>query len=97
MTFRKSETTRRSFLKTLVVVPVAAAVGFSSRVMAALVTADDPMAKSLQYTANSDKPDQRCANCTLFQGGDAAQGACPLFPGKEVVSTGWCVSWAPKP
>jgi hypothetical protein len=96
MTLRKSETTRRSFLKTLAVVPVAAVAAFSGRVMAALVTTDDPMAKSLQYTPNSDKPDQNCANCALYLGGDAAQGACPLFPGKEVVSTGWCASWAPK-
>lgn len=96
MTDRKTETTRRSFIKTMAAVPVAAAVGFSSRAMAELVTADDPTAKALQYTPNSDKEGKNCANCALYEGGDAEQGACPLFPGKEVVADGWCASWAPK-
>lgn len=88
---------RRNILKMLMSVPVAAAVAFSGRVMGALVTADDPTAKALSYTAQSENPDQTCANCALYQGGDAPQGVCPLFPGKEVVATGWCKSWAPKP
>mgnify|MGYP001116311820 CR=1 FL=1 len=93
----KNDVTRRSFIKTAAAVPVAAVVGFSSSAMAALVTQDDPTAKSLGYTENSEKPDQTCANCALYQGGDAPEGNCPLFPGKQVVATGWCKSYAPKP
>ncbi len=96
MTDRKNDAARRTFIKTVAAVPVAAAVAFSSRTMAALVTSDDPTAQALGYTENSEKPDQSCATCALYQGGDAPEGNCPLFPGKQVVATGWCKSWAPK-
>jgi hypothetical protein len=69
---------------------------------APLVTADDPTAKALKYTpdaakATGAKPGSKCANCALYQGAaGSAQGGCLLFPGKQVKSSGWCSSWAPK-
>lgn len=54
--------------------------------------------------ANADKTKfksfvagSNCANCGLFQGkaGDAA-GGCPLFPGSQVASKGWCSAWVKK-
>ena len=27
-----------------------------------------------------------------YQGGTAASGGCPIFPGKEVAAAGWCKS-----
>ncbi|MEO0422491.1 MAG: high-potential iron-sulfur protein [Pseudomonadota bacterium] len=39
---------------------------------------------------------QACANCQLFQGGSAAWGACPIFAGNLVKSTGWCSAYVAK-
>lgn len=70
------------------------------------VSPDDPQAKALGYVEDAStvdttawpkkQPDQHCANCALFQGGDAAYGPCSIFPGKVVAATGWCNVWAPK-
>jgi hypothetical protein len=67
-----------------------------------LVTEDDPTAKALKYVpdaskASGAKPGSHCGNCALYQGGNAAQGGCLLFPGKAVKAAGWCSSWTPKP
>ena len=68
-----------------------------------LVATDDPTAKALKYTpdvskATDAKPGSKCANCALYQGtAGSAQGGCLLFPAKQVKSSGWCSSWAPKP
>ena len=36
-----------------------------------------------------------CANCALYQGASgSSQGPCQLFPENDVVSAGWCSSWA---
>ncbi len=73
-----------------------------------LVDPKDPVAASLGFGVDTTKIDgkanpthkaeQKCANCLQFQGkaGDK-QGACNLFPGKDVVATGWCKVWAQKP
>jgi hypothetical protein len=73
-----------------------------------LVDVNDPVAKSLGYITDTKKvvaaenpthkPTQKCDNCIQFQGkvGDK-QGACNLFPGKDVVGPGWCKVWAQKP
>lgn len=71
-----------------------------------VLAADDPMAKSLGYVADASSVDgakypryaagQACANCALYMGGDAAQGACSIFPGKAVMAAGWCSVYAPK-
>jgi hypothetical protein len=75
---------------------------------APLVDLNDPVAKSLGYVADTAKvvasenpthtATQRCDNCLQFQGkkGDK-QGACNLFPGKDVAGPGWCKVWAQKP
>jgi hypothetical protein len=73
-----------------------------------LVDVNDAVAKSLGYTTDSAKVDakanpthkatQKCANCIQFQGKPAdKQGACSLFPGKDVMGGGWCKVWAQKP
>jgi hypothetical protein len=44
------------------------------------------------------KPGQHCAVCVQFQGkATDKQGPCNLFPGKQVLATGWCRVWAQKP
>ena len=73
-----------------------------------LVDPNDVLAKSLAYVTDTQKvvakdnpthkPEQHCGNCIQFQGKVAdKQGACNLFPGKDVVGTGWCKVWAQKP
>lgn len=73
-----------------------------------LVDVNDPVAKSLGYVTDSAKvdkasnpthaPTQKCANCVQFQGkATDKQGACNLFPGKDVAGPGWCKVWAQKP
>ena len=58
----------------------------------------DPTAKALGYVTKSAKPDQKCGNCSLFQGNSGdSEGPCTIFPGKSVVSGGWCMSWVKKP
>jgi len=38
-----------------------------------------------------------CANCGLYQGAyGSKQGACQLFPGNDVLASGWCSSWEPQ-
>jgi hypothetical protein len=87
---------RRAILKGLVSIPVLSIAGFQSTSYAAMVSADDPTAKALAYTDKSTKAGQTCANCSLYQGGTAAAGPCPIFPGKDVAAAGWCKSWAAK-
>jgi hypothetical protein len=73
-----------------------------------LVDVNDPVGKSLGYTTDTTKVDakanpthkvtQKCANCIQFQGkATDKQGACNLFPGKDVLGGGWCKVWAQKP
>ncbi len=66
----------------------------------------DPQAQGLGYvhdatTVNTSKypryqDGQACANCALYQGGDAEWGGCSIFPGRLVKATGWCSVYAPK-
>ena len=72
----------------------------------ATLSEDDPAAKSLGYVEDASTVDgekypryaagQACSNCALYMGGDAAEGACSIFPGKAVKGTGWCSVYAPK-
>ena len=87
---------RRAILKGLVSIPVLAIAGFQSTSYAAMLAADDPTAKALSYTDKSTTAGQSCANCQLYQGGTAATGPCPIFPGKDVAAAGWCKSWVAK-
>ena len=66
----------------------------------------DPQAKAMGYVTDATKADkakfpryaagQSCSNCALYQGGSAAVGGCPLFPGKDVAAKGWCSAYAKK-
>ena len=88
---------RRTLLKGLASIPVLAITGYHATAHAAMVSADDPTAKALQYTAKSTKDGQTCANCNLYQGdGSAAAGPCAIFPGKAVAGGGWCSAWVKK-
>jgi hypothetical protein len=96
MSNRKNEISRRAVLQGLAAIPVIAAFGYHPSANAAKVSPDDPTAKALAYTEHSTEADKHCGNCNLYQGGTAASGPCPIFPGKEVVATGWCKSWVKK-
>ena len=97
------DNSRRQLLKKValgtVLIPVV--VKTASAADLPLVSVDDPTAKALKYTpdaskATGAKPGSKCANCSLYQGGAAAQGGCLLFPGKAVKAAGWCASWTAK-
>jgi len=96
---------RRQLLKNVVLgavfIPLAGATLKATAADLPLVTGDDPTAKALKYVndaskASEAKPGSKCANCSLYQGGSAAQGGCLLFPGKAVMATGWCATWTAK-
>jgi len=71
-----------------------------------LVDEKDAAAIGLGYVAVATKADktkfpkyadgQQCSNCALYQGGAAAQGGCPLFAGKQVLSKAWCSAYNKK-
>ena len=71
-----------------------------------LVDEKDAAAIGLGYVAVATKADktkfpkyadgQQCSNCSLYQGGVAEQGGCPLFAGKQVVSKAWCSAYNKK-
>ena len=71
-----------------------------------LVDEKDPQAAALGYVAVAAKADktkfpkyadgQLCSNCALYQGGAAAQGGCPLYPGKQVLAKAWCSAYNKK-
>ena len=82
---------------TAATVPVSALIGALPSHAAEMVDPESAEAKGLAYVAESEKDDQNCANCALFQADDGAEaGACPLFAGKEVHAAGWCSAYAPK-
>lgn len=93
MSMKKNAISRRSLLKGIAALPVAVTLGHHASAHAEMVSLDDPTAKALQYTEKSTTDGQTCANCKLYQGGTAASGPCPLFPGKDVAAAGWCKSW----
>ena len=73
----------------------------------AMVDEKDPQAVALGYVSDASRADkskyaqyaqgQACANCALFQGAaGAAQGACPLYPGKNVSAKAWCSGYNKK-
>ena len=96
MSTEKHQVSRRSLLKGLAAIPVFAVVGYHAGARAEMVSADDPTAKALHYTGQSTEAGKSCGNCALYQGGTAATGPCPIFPGKEVAATGWCSSYVAK-
>ena len=69
---------------------------------APLLDAASPEAKAVKYVEDAAKASgatagSSCANCALYQGAAGSkQGACQIFPGKDVKAAGWCTSWAPQ-
>jgi hypothetical protein len=67
-----------------------------------LLSPGAPEAKKVHYVEDAahDKRAPQgatCANCALYQGAaGSAEGACQLFPGRDVKAKGWCSSWAPQ-
>lgn len=96
MSKNDKQISRRSILKGMAAIPVIATIGFQGKASAAMLSVDDPTAKSLGYVEKSTVEGQNCANCNLYQGGSAAAGGCPIFPGKDVAAAGWCKSWVKK-
>lgn len=91
---------RRKFVSMMTagaaVVPVSALVASLPSHAAELVDPDSAQAKALQYVAESENPEQNCANCALYTGAEGdAQGGCPLFPGQAVTAAGWCSAYVP--
>ena len=98
-----TDQTRRRFIGMVgaagAVVPLSAVVGtLPSRAQDDLPLVDpaSPQAQALQYVEASPNAEQNCGNCTLYQGGDAEQGPCPLFPGNAVLKEAWCSAYVPK-
>ena len=83
-------------------VPLGALVGsLPSRARAQddlpLVDPSSAQAQALQYVEQSPKPDQNCANCSLYQAEEGSEkGPCPLFPGNAVLAAAWCSAYVPK-
>jgi High potential iron-sulfur protein len=71
-----------------------------------LVDEKEPQALALSYVNDASKVDkakfpkfeagQQCSTCSLYQGAAAAQGPCPLFPGKNVAAQAWCSAYVKK-
>ncbi len=90
---------RRDFIRmagATAAIPLTAVVASRLAYAADLVDPTSPAAVNLKYIAMSEIPDQMCKGCALYQGGDAAQGACPLFQGSDVTAEGWCTAWVKK-
>jgi hypothetical protein len=93
---QNADNARRNLLKGIAIVPVAMVLGRVGTASAAMLSPNDPLAKSLGYTEHSKTPGQHCAICNLYLGGSAPKGKCQIFGDKEVVATGWCKSWVKK-
>lgn len=106
-----SRTTRRVFLLTLAAGSGAAYAATPAAPPPApagnKVDEKEPQAQALGYVTDTRKadtkkfpkhsPDQRCANCALYQGKPAdAQAGCALFANRIVMGPGWCSSWVKK-
>ena len=86
--------------------PTAAPAPAPATATGPLVDEKDPQAAALGYVAVAAKADkakfpkyadgQLCSNCALYQGGAAAQGGCPLYPGKQVLAKAWCSAYSKK-
>jgi hypothetical protein len=67
-----------------------------------LLDPSSPEARKLKYVSDASQAKaaskgSSCANCGLYQGANGSkQGACQLFPGKDVLAGGWCSSWEPQ-
>ena len=102
----KTQTTRRFFLKTILLSAAAVVTAPALKIQSAfadLVKADDPLVKALGYVndakTSKDRKDKKavCSNCQFYQGDDKAKTAkCQLIPTGEVAAAGWCRSYSVK-
>ena len=59
-------------------------------------------AKKFGYVPDASKAKaaakgSRCGTCAMYEGTyGSKQGSCHLFPGNDVLATGWCSSWEPQ-
>lgn len=59
-------------------------------------------AKKLGYVPDASQAKaaakgSHCGSCAMYGGAyGSKQGTCHLFPGKNVLATGWCRSWEPQ-
>lgn len=98
--------TRRTFMMT--VAAGGASLALTARAQTApMLDEKTPQAAALGYVADTAKADgkkfpkhtaeQKCNNCSLYQGKAAdAAGGCPLFAGKQVAGKGWCSAYSKK-
>jgi hypothetical protein len=104
---KTSDPTRRRLLARLLMGAMAAplAVFPLPRARAAdlpLLDPSSPAARKLHYVADASQAKaaakgNSCSNCGLYQGTNGSkQGACQLFPGKDVLASGWCSSSEPQ-
>ncbi len=104
-----SKLTRRTLLKTAVVVTPLAMTGCSSamREQEQPLRASDPVARSLAYypdtrevpannpLAATHDASQKCATCVHSRESlGPGRIECPMFPGRSVSEDGWCSIWA---
>lgn len=98
---------RRRVLTHLLLGVALAPMGFlsSRRARAADLPLVDPAsaaAKELGYVPDASQAKaaakgSHCGSCAMYQGAyGSKQGGCHLFPGKDVLATGWCRSWEPQ-
>ena len=103
-----STSSRRHFVLQIVAAGAAiASLDAHAQGAAPRLSEADPQAVALGYKDDTTRvdakkypkhsPEQKCANCQLFQGkpGDAT-GGCALFAGKQVAAAGWCSAWVKK-
>lgn len=98
---------RRTFVVQLIAASSCFTAADAFAQSAAALDESNPQAAAMGYKRDTTKVDaakypkhintQSCATCQLYQG-KAGQptGGCPIFPGKQVASTGWCSSWIKK-
>jgi len=94
---------RRRFVYTIatgvLAVPLSGLMGLRPVQAAAMskLSPDDPSAKSLMYTHQSQDAEKRCSGCQFYTGAaDAEWGSCVIFPDKLVSASGVCNSWFEK-
>ena len=86
-----SATTRRHFMKTIAIAPLAGTA------MNVAFAENAAMRKALQYQ-DTPKNGQRCDQCIQYVA-DAKKkgvGACKVIPNDVVKAEGWCTAWAKK-
>ena len=98
---KKTDQTRRSFLKGMAAIPLVTFAGYQTAAQAGahgiMLSVDDPTAKALGYEETSAVAGKNCANCNLYTGTEGeTSGPCAIFPGKAVTAAGYCNSWIPK-